>query len=619
MDNSLLEIEDVLRVGKVVSVKGRTVQVLVDKSKNGSHLLFNGELIKNISVGSYIKIAKGFESFIGKIEGEYITEDKVYQDKSYWNEKDKIKRILSIKLLGYIEKGKFKQGVKELPLIDNECYLVSQPEFQKIHYFLKEINGKLDEEIEIGSLANEKGKKVVLGINSLFASHIGIFGNTGSGKSYSLASIYFQLFKKYKDKIGFNDNAKFIIIDFNGEYLRVEDDNIIVGSKYKNTYNLSTRRGGLDKFPISEQEINDNDFWSIFLTATEKTQKPFLKRALANDYYYSRFDKLENFKWCITNMIHDLIIKEVDKSDILQFLNELSNAVGGDYVIDSMQDNYKDNLHWHNRDDTYYYQSPDWIYPSQQPFKEIAIERSLLELSIDITKISHLKKIRLRVVFQYYNELAKYNINSEHIFPLIKRLKKIEELDKIIEVSEASSDAFLDVISLSEVNTSMKKVLPLLICKQVYDKKKQERDPSKYLNIIVDEAHNILSYSSQRESEIWKDYRLETFEEIVKEGRKFGVFLTIASQRPSDISATIISQLHNYFLHRLINNKDIEAVERTISYLDQISFDSLPILPTGTCVLAGLSAQIPIVIEINKIPDENEPYNKTIKPTDFWE
>jgi len=67
-----------------------------------------------------------------------------------------------------------------------------------------------------------------------------------------------------------------------------------------------------------------------------------------------------------------------------------------------------------------------------------------------------------------------------------------------------------------------------------------------------------------RESETWKDYRLETFEEIIKEGRKFGVFLTIASQRPYDIFATIISRLYNFFLRRLINNNDIHAVERGI-------------------------------------------------------
>src|SRR5690606_13598317 len=128
-----------------------------------------------------------------------------------------------------------------------------------------------------------------------------------------------------------------------------------------------------------------------------------------------------------------------------------------------------------------------------------------------------------------------------------------------------------------------------------------------YLNLIIDEAHNILSTNSIRESETWKDYRLETFEEIIKEGRKFGVFLTIASQRPSDISDTIISQLHNYFLHRLINNRDIQAVERTISYLDKVSFDALPILPTGCCVLAGLSAQVPVIINIDEITKGYEP------------
>jgi hypothetical protein len=102
------------------------------------------------------------------------------------------------------------------------------------------------------------------------------------------------------------------------------------------------------------------------------------------------------------------------------------------------------------------------------------------------------------------------------------------------------------------------------------DEKKVENDDNNYLNLIVDEAHNILSEQSERESEHWRDYRLETFEEIMKEGRKFGVFLTIASQRPADISPTIISQLHNYFVHRLINNEDIRAVEKTISYLDKV-------------------------------------------------
>jgi DNA helicase HerA-like ATPase len=103
---------------------------------------------------------------------------------------------------------------------------------------------------------------------------------------------------------------------------------------------------------------------------------------------------------------------------------------------------------------------------------------------------------------------------------------------------------------------------------------------------------------------------------MIKEGRKFGVFLTIASQRPADISPTIISQMHNYSLHRLINNEDIHAIRQTISYLDKVSFEYMPLLPTGT----GLLANVPIVVDIGEIqPKKHEPKNKTMTLTDKWQ
>jgi DNA helicase HerA-like ATPase len=203
----------------------------------------------------------------------------------------------------------------------------------------------------------------------------------------------------------------------------------------------------------------------------------------------------------------------------------------------------------------------------------------------------------------------------------MKRLeKRINDIEKVIEVSEEDeSSKNITIISLNDVNITIKKIIPLLYCKQIYEDKKRAGKASSYLNIIVDEAHNIFSDISSRESEQWKDYRLETFEEIIKEGRKFGVFLTVASQRPADISATILSQLHNYFLHRIINNKDINAIEKTISYLDKVSFEYLPILPTGTCILAGLSAHIPVLIDIDPVPQKYEPDNKTLNIIDLWD
>lgn len=76
--------------------------------------------------------------------------------------------------------------------------------------------------------------------------------------------------------------------------------------------------------------------------------------------------------------------------------------------------------------------------------------------------------------------------------------------------------------------------------------------------------------------------------------------------------------MYDYFLHRLINNKDIEAIGRTVSYLDKISFDSLSILPQGGCILAGLSADLPVVMKVDKVLDEYKPYNETIVLISKW-
>jgi len=182
----------IFKIGKVTSVDGRTVSVQVDKTKNTSHLLYRGELLKNVAVGSYLKIAKGFTAIIGKVDGEFISEDKSYSGKDYGSEKEKIDRTLKIKLLGFFEGQAFKRGIKELPLVDNECFLLQNDEFDQIHNFLRQG----DEPIRIGTLALEKGQAIRVGVDGLFASHIGIFGNTGSGKSYTLAKLYSRIVRE---------------------------------------------------------------------------------------------------------------------------------------------------------------------------------------------------------------------------------------------------------------------------------------------------------------------------------------------------------------------------------------------------------------------------------------
>lgn len=616
MSDEIIIKDSIFRIGSVTSVDGRAVRISVDKVKNSSHLLYKSDLIKNVSVGSYIKIIKGFTKIIGKVEGEYTIEDKGFSKKEYTSEKEKVSRTLNISLLGFFNKSEFERGIKEMPLIDNECYLLDRDEFNRVHDFIR----KGDEPLTIGTLTLEKGQKIQIGIDSLFASHIGIFGNTGSGKSYTLAKLYFELFKKYKNKAGFKTNAKFFLIDFNGEYVN-NDDNIIVNKKYKNIYKLSTKGNG-DKFPVSTETLYDSSFWAVILEATEKTQTPFIRRAISNTWLAARIEDNDS----LLDLIKSRITLALDKNDkelgstiVIDFLSEISKCLPNSNISE-VRDILRERLEYHNTTYQFMFISERGQKYYGEEMKEHVIDE-LDNIDLSNAAFNDLDKLKLQILFQYYDDIIKGHSNKEHLSPLIKRMeKRFEDIRKVIEINDnVTEKKNFTVVSLKDVNIHMRKILPLLLCKQLYDEQKALNDETCYLNIIIDEAHNILSRDSDRESEQWKDYRLETFEEIIKEGRKFGVFLALASQRPSDISATIISQLHNYFLHRLINNNDILAVEKTISYLDKLSFEYLPILPTGTCILAGLSAQVPVVIDIGQIDEEQEPNNKTRGLIEHWQ
>lgn len=619
VDNTDIAIyNSVFKIGVVFSVDGRTVKIRVDKNKNSSHLIYKGTLIKNVSVGSYVKILKGFVPIIGKVESEYIVEDKKADESDYLDAAQHIGRSLIVKLIGFLEDGHYYRGVNELPLIDNECFLLTEDEFSMIHSF----GGNKDEYIRIGTLSNDPLVTIQVGIGRLFSSHIGIFGNTGSGKSYTLSKLYRQLFKHYEGVQQFHDKSKFLFFDFNGEYSK---ENAIIGGK--KVYRLSTRREeGQDRIPMEAKDLLDLNLLCIFANATEKTQRPFIKRCI---------DLYENINRDNDPALNENRFKNYLRGVIVRILG-MSDNVKGDLLI-----NYIEAILPRNRDpqtgvdlglkvdfgfhsvSKCYYALIGGTYtyfntnPNQVQTLTIYRQVSNYRFSDNILK-NFIDIMYLRLIYDVLDNRAV----NEHISPALHKLKSAEkDIEKVLGFAN-NADMWdgcnVVVIDLSDVNVDTKKRIPLLISNKLYNEHKKQGRNTGHLNIIVDEAHNILSYQSTRESEEWKDYRLEVFEEIIKEGRKFGVFMTIASQRPSDISSTIISQLHNYFIHRLVNQHDIEQVNNTISYLDKVSVESLPILSTGVCVIAGQLADMPVVVKIDRIEEENRPDNETLDVVKLW-
>ncbi len=600
MSNHFFDQEAVLRVGEVCEVSGRVITILVDKNKNLSDLFYRGKILRNVSVGSFIEIKKGFMSLIGKVEAERVIEEKhiVGSGSDSW----RYRRYLTATLVGYIDRKEcFIGGSRELPLIGNEAFVVTEELIQMVHQISDE-----DETVMKFTRTDLEDIEISLPVDGLINSHIAIFGNTGSGKSNTLAALYKAGTAQLKNMLGdrFREKCKFILFDFNGEYTAphcITDE--------KTVYNLNTHHENGNKLPLPKEVLFEHDMLSVLTDATDKTQKPFLKRVLEFRMRVMGVEDPLNFMRNILKkkVRQNLFSGDKPKSDIV---NQLFSPIFKDNP-DLISD-----LEFHSV-------ACKWKLRAGSIFNaEVDAERSyLFSLASDfIFKEDMIENLLDFMYLQLIQEFLSNKSNPEHIAPVINRMNaNRKDIAKIFDTSEQQDfwgGKNFTVVNLNMVNITMKKTLPLLIAKWAYNMKKLSTEPST-LHIIIDEAHNILSHNSFRETESWKDYRLETFEEIIKEGRKFGVFITISSQRPNDISSTIISQAHNYFIHRLINQNDLYAIEKSVSYIDRLTEESIPTLSTGTCIFSGIVSPMPLKLRVAELSSEQKPRSNTISFNDL--
>lgn len=614
--NKTLIRDAILRIGQVSGIEGRKVFIKVDKNKNSSDLLIDGEIIKNVSVGSYIEIRKGFLSIIGKADGERLTEETYIKKgpNNQLQEVDRNVRFLTISLVGFIGfDGKFVGGIKELPLIGNEAFVLTDHKIHSIHN-LRKSSAALH--ISIARTDVEE-IPIYLPIDGVFNSHIAVFGNTGSGKSNTVAALYQGLFDTCGENEGFLLNCRFLIFDFNGEYTK--EDCITL---QKTIYNLKTQDWTGDRIPLSFAELFDNETLSVLVEATEKTQKPFLGRTVRFLQIVKEKDYPASYlKAIVENKIRDIL--NMANKDVAYRLLDYLEEVLAQFVDEATALELRTGIEFHNQSNGFFVAGTLWTFFNSNPeaFRTTnlyAAAQHINERRFDA--LSDLNQFYILLHLQLIEDLYRYKVQNDHIYPVINRFKlKQKSIERTFRVEE--NMGFWDetncvVINLRNVNLDMRKTIPLLLAKNIYNAHKNEQN-QKSLNIVVDEAHNILSKTSFRESEEWKDYRLETFEELIKEGRKFGVFLTISSQRPNDISETIISQAHNYFIHQLINQRDLMTVGNAVSYIDQITEESIPTLPVGTCVFSGIATPMPLKLKIAELPTHRKPDSHTLEFKDL--
>ncbi|QBR84675.1 ATP-binding protein [Legionella israelensis] len=585
-----------IQVGEVIAVHGVKIILKIDDESSKDTIFYKGNKFKGISIREHISIQRGFKDIVCIIEGEYLDESRYEKDS---NKVIYIRKV-EAKPIGYFHEGKFVEGIKYLPMIKDPVFLVSENQVAKIYH-----GDHLNDSLVIGNLLKEN-IPLSLPWSRLFNTHIGIFGNTGSGKSNTLAKLYKTLFDLKKDSI--KGKSEFVLLDFNGEYTADQ----LLSNKEKKIYHLSTREEDSNKFPISYEELLDSETLGLLFKATPNTQLPFIKRVVKGwKKYRGEQESLCNY---IRYTFKQIFTSKAQKKETVDLLRQVLKIINEDIL-----DQRLSQISWHNKN-FQFYEAPDIYFDgTEDPYNKV-FKASVDQITID--SLTFFDELVIRFHLQLINDLNAGFVQFDHIQPLLKRIESsVANLDKVIEINgEFPEEKILTIVSLRRCNQEIKKILPLLLAKHLYEKHKLEVTipPNKTLHLIIDEAHNILSLQSMREQESWKDYRLELFEEIIKEGRKFGVFLTLSSQRPADISPTIMSQIHNFFIHRLVNDKDLFLLDNTISTLDSLSKGMIPNLSKGCCIITGTSFDLPLVLQVDKLERSYQPDSEDVDLEMVW-
>ena len=583
-------------VGEVIAVSGILISLRIFEDSSQETIFYEGVKYRGVSLREHISIQRGFIDIVCLVEGEYLDERRMETDA----EKTQYIRKVDVRPIGYIVDDKFFEGVKFMPMIRDKASLLSEPMVGKIY------GTEGTTSFSIGAMLKEN-VPINLPWTRIFNSHLGIFGNTGSGKSNTLAKLYTTLFnEKYA---ALKSKSQFVIIDFNGEY--VEDQ--ILPAKKKKITTLDSKKAK-HKFKIEASHFWDAETLSLLFQATTNTQQPFIRRVLSGrEKFKDHPDSLQNF---VEKVFERAFSASEPKPDALELSREISRILKCEELelhLRGMTYNAQ-KKYFRDSDDNYYNSDGDGFENFIKP----------LFVHVDLDDIDHFTELMLRFYLQLCSDVVFGYAQYEHIQPVLARANSsITALRNVLEiVDEPPPASLLQVISLKKCKNEIKKILPLLIAKNFYTSHKDNENlkspPTRTLHLIIDEAHNILSEQSTREHEIWKDYRLELFEEIIKEGRKYGVYLTLSSQRPADISPTIVSQIHNFFIHRLVNERDLMLLDNTISTLDSSSKALIPTLAKGCCVVTGTAFDLPMILKIDPLLKVHRPSSDDVNLEELW-
>ena len=654
-----------LRVGTVDFVSPDEIRVVLDIEAPESMALNTGTPRSFPRVHSYVLIPVDGGLLVGQVE--WITVEhspfpkrRGMQDFGLVDLPYPLRRI-RINPLGTLRVGSagiglyvFQRGADSLPSVGSPAVLPTETQLRAI------VESREERRFKIGSSPLAGDADVFIDPDRLFGRHLAVLGNTGSGKSCSVAGLVRWSLEQSQRTGNAAPNARFLILDPNGEYPRAFDAK---GTVKARVFRVDPRDDDVDPnegvFPLRVPLWFWNSTeWSSFTQASARTQRPTLLQALrfardgdAEPAADASHD-LRRFLRTVVSIIRieraagspwapfprpKAFYEKIDKwksgfePEVGRWEGDEGEALQN--LIDTLE-----SLCRPRRE-----QYPSWDFTRQE------VDELLQAASAAHSAFGGLVADTLPTdadaprpfdgaEFVRNIEATGEMLNvSEYVETLLIRIRGLLADGRISPILDEGGDTTLSqwlrayvgddkdesgsisVIDLSLVPSEVIHIVTAVIARMVFEALQRYvkiNGVSLPTVLVMEEAHTFIRrYREGLEELDTATVCCQVFERIAREGRKFGLGLVLSSQRPSELSPAVLSQCNTFLLHRISNDRDQELVARLVPDNLRGLLRELPSLPSQNAVLLGWASELPVLVRMNDLPTEHQPRSED---PEFW-
>lgn len=660
MSISPLAYADSLRIGSVDFVSPDEIKVLLDIEAPDSVALNTGIPRPFPRINGYVLVPSDEGYLVAQVEWITIERSQYPKRKGMQDfgllDLPYPLRKMSLNPLGcllYTDKQAngedryiFRRGVEGYPTVGDPVLLPTQNQLRSI------VESGENRRVKIGISPLAANAEVKIDPDRLFGRHLAVLGNTGSGKSCSVAGlIRWSMDEARKARNGADPNARFIVLDPNGEYANTFRD---MGKVRVFAVEPSE---GIEQLQVPLWFWNSAE-WSAFTQASAKAQRPTLIQALRS--------------------VRDGTVEAAatPSHEMRRFLRTLVSVIqierntGSPWSTFPKNKNFYEKINkWQNElkeDDSFGEQEKTTLTTFRAHIYNLCKTRSERNAHLDFTrtevdvllrsaKAAHaafggsdtdILPIDADVPREFTGDQLLRSVEanaellnvSDYVETMLMRIRSILSDSRMKTITGDVKDVSLDgwlkdyigdnkasngsvtVIDLSLVPAEVVHIITATIARMTLESLQRYRKLNKGKTLptvlVMEEAHTFIKrYKDDSENQNSAAICCQVFEKIAREGRKFGLGLVLSSQRPSELSPTVLSQCNSYLLHRISNDRDQELVHKLVPDNLRGLLRDLPSLPSRHAILLGWASELPVLVQMNQLPDGQRP--KSDDP-DFW-